>query len=147
MSLSLGTGVAEENANLQNTSNLLDNIGQLIYLPDAVLARTVALASGDVPLGQQSLERRINDVEILVCFERALIHVLTMGHSSLTDGRVRTAKFLESGQDLVRRDWDDFDRDVFPGLKETGLQLPRVWDYQRNARGREIGVYTHRRQQ
>lgn len=105
-----------ENTNLQNTSNLLDSVSQLVYLPDAVLPGTVALAGSNIRLRKQGLERRINDEQILIGFQRSPIQRPLMRQSCLTKNRLDTADFLESGQDLVNRDRRDLDRNVLPGL-------------------------------
>lgn len=69
-SLSLVTVGAEEETDLENTRDGLDPVGQLVNLPDAILARAV-FAVVDIVFGEKRLEWSVDDVETLVGLDRA----------------------------------------------------------------------------
>lgn len=69
--LSLRSGHARKDANLQHTRNLLNRPRQGIDLPDSSLSAPI-FASGNVSLGEQWPEGSVNDVEVLVRLQGSL---------------------------------------------------------------------------
>jgi hypothetical protein len=73
-----------ENTNIQNTGDLLNLARKQVHLPNTVLARAI-LAIGDVGLGQEGLEWGVDEEEVLVGLEGALLGVL-VGADDGVDG-------------------------------------------------------------
>lgn len=69
-SLDLGTSLSEKEANLQHTRDALDSMCQAGDIPNTVFTASV-LAVAKILLGQERLERGVDDVEALVCLYRA----------------------------------------------------------------------------
>jgi hypothetical protein len=111
---------SRENTNIQNTSDLFNLARKQVHLPNTVLARAI-LAIGDVSLGQEGLEGGVDEEEVLVGLEGALLRVL-VGANDGIDG----AQFEEFVQDAVDGDRGDFDGDVFPVGEEAGLEFAGV---------------------
>lgn len=117
---SLGSRQTRENTHIQDTGDLLDLPRKRIHLPNTVLTRTV-LATGNVGLGQEGLEGSVDEEEILISLEGALLRVLVCA-----DDGVDGAEFEEFVQNAVGSDGGDFDGDVFPVGEETGLEFTGV---------------------
>lgn len=73
-----------ENTHIKHTVDLLDLARERIHLPDTVLTGAV-LAIGDVGLGQEGLEGGVDEEEVLVGLEGALLEVL-VGADDGVDG-------------------------------------------------------------
>lgn len=117
----LGPRQTRENTHLQDTGDLLDLPRKCVHLPNTVLTRTV-LAIGNVGLGQEGLEWGVDEEEILIGLEGALLGVL-VGADDGVDG----AEFEQFLENAVGSNRCDFDGNVFPVGEEAGLKFARVF--------------------
>lgn len=117
---SLGTGLAAEDADLENTSNLLDLARKSIDLPDAAGTRAVETAI-DISLDHHGWEGRVNDEEVLIGLQ-----VTLLGVGVRADGRVDGAELDQLIEDAESGDGGDFDGDVLPVAEKARLELAGV---------------------
>jgi hypothetical protein len=118
---SLGSSLAVEDANLKNTSNLLDLARKTTNLPDTAGTSSVK-AAVEISLNKQGREGRIDEEEVLIGLQVALLE-----GGVGADGGVDGAQLGQFSKDAESGDGGDLDRDVLPVGEEAGLKLAGVY--------------------